>query len=800
MASDPFPLTDLQAAYFVAKSSGGIGSHNYQEFDVEHLDLDRLTRAWRRLVAHHPMLRMRVTPTGQQIIQDEVPAYVIADHRPADLDEHLVEVRAELSRRVYPADTWPLFDLRVTWCRDATAIVHLSMDSWVLDGPSAQILVAELAALHADPAAALDPQPFSFAEHVRRLRERRATAAGVRQLRYWRDRIATAAPGPLNGSACGAVERLHAELDSATWTRLREFAARHRVFPASVMLAGLAMTLAPSRPTRPFSLLLTHAHRQRFLPGPHRVLGPFTSTSICHVDATADRAAADLAADLDRQVCDNLDNQDVCVAGVLAESAGAAPTFPVVFTADLGNHGPADPLGWRQRVDHTSGRTDGVAVECRVSTTTDDGLAIDWDVALPEAHARTLFENFRATLLAMVHGESPGLTALQRVYLAERLRPDAGPWAEGTVYQELDILGGHQDRLRDNLARLAATSPALHRPWPGWPADAGTVDVGVEDLSLLGSAARAARIESIRRRMLAAGGRPGVRIKLSGMVAGRHRVHVATDMAVLDACSILLLYLGLFDPGPVRGDPAQGTPAPDADADHYWDHKVGSAPPGPALPRAISACPPGFPCARLSARPDCWPALVETARRYQVDADAILVAAFGSVLRTRVSDGPFTIVVAVTGGDRPAGSLGDFTRLCWVTEPAAVDDFGARVREVGRVMREDLRHGGAGLIAALSRLGTSTGPPRPPGLPPRVVLTSCLLDDPPAWPEGIELGVGYSLTPGVDLDICAHNIGGTLTLDCDYRLGIFPAGFVEELFADYQNLLANQSRTNSATA
>ena len=800
MIGESFPLTDLQAAYFVAKAAGGIGSTNYQEVTVEGLDLDRLTGAWRRLVAHHPMLRMRVTTAGEQVIQDEVPAYDIADHRPARLGEHLAEVRAELSRRAYPAGTWPLFDLRVTWCPDDLAIVHLSMDSWVLDGPSAEILMADLAALYLDPATVLEPQPCTFADHVRRLHERRATPAGARQLRFWRDRIASVAPGPRldapESGATPAVERLHAELDPATWSRLRAFAAHHRVFPASVVLAGLAMALAPAQAERRFSLLLTHAHRQRFLPGPHRILGPFTTASICQVDDPAGRAAADLVADLDRQICQNLDNQDVCVAGVLADSAGGAPAFPVVFTANLATR-PAGP-GWGGQVGYASSRTDGVAIECRVSAAGDGGLAIDWDVALPSTFAATLLANFETALRSLGHDESTGLTTLQRVYLAERLRPGAGPWAEGRVYQELDAVAVHPDRLRDTLAELTAASPALHRSWPGWSADTGGVDLAVEDLSLLGPDARAIRIEAIRRGMLAAAGRPGVRIRVSAMPGDRCRVHVATDMAVLDACSILLLYSWLFRAEPVRVGAAAAPAPPDADADGYWGRKVASAPPGPALPQADAPRPVDFPCARRSARLDCWPALVETARRYEADVDAVLVAVFASVLRTRVRGGPFTIVVAVTGGgDRPPGSLGDFTRLCWVTEPMEDTPFGNRVRSVRQTMRADLRHGGGGPITALSRLDGSAGGPRPAGLPPRVVLTSSLLDEPPALPDGVTLGAGFSLTPGVDLDVCAHNFGGLLTLDCDYRLGVFPDGFVEDVFADFQRVLAQQSHVGT---
>src|SRR5581483_10049881 len=71
----PFPLTDLQQAYWVGRQDhlemGNDGTHNYAEYDVVDLDVPRWEAAWRRLIARHDMLRCVVLPDGRQRILPE---------------------------------------------------------------------------------------------------------------------------------------------------------------------------------------------------------------------------------------------------------------------------------------------------------------------------------------------------------------------------------------------------------------------------------------------------------------------------------------------------------------------------------------------------------------------------------------------------------------------------------------------------------------------------------------------------------------------------------------------------------
>ena len=72
---EPFPLTDVQYAYWVGREDnqvlGGIGCHAYLEFDGNGVDPERLQEAWNRIQYHHPMLRASFSENGMQKIESK---------------------------------------------------------------------------------------------------------------------------------------------------------------------------------------------------------------------------------------------------------------------------------------------------------------------------------------------------------------------------------------------------------------------------------------------------------------------------------------------------------------------------------------------------------------------------------------------------------------------------------------------------------------------------------------------------------------------------------------------------------
>ena len=140
---EPFPLTDVQQAYWLGRSDafamGNVATHVYFEFDLHGIDVARLEWAWQQLIERHAMLRMVIRPDGQQQILPSVPPYRftqvnLSSQPAATVDATLAAIRNELSHQVLPTEQWPLFELRTTQLAGDQTRLHLSLDILLTDG------------------------------------------------------------------------------------------------------------------------------------------------------------------------------------------------------------------------------------------------------------------------------------------------------------------------------------------------------------------------------------------------------------------------------------------------------------------------------------------------------------------------------------------------------------------------------------------------------------------------------------------------------------------------------------------
>uniref|UniRef100_A0A8R1EF08 Condensation domain-containing protein n=1 Tax=Caenorhabditis japonica TaxID=281687 RepID=A0A8R1EF08_CAEJA len=72
---EPFPLTEVQMAYYLGRNDelglGGVSPHNYSEVEMK-VDLDRFERSLNKVIQRHGMLRA-VFKKGEQMILPQVP-------------------------------------------------------------------------------------------------------------------------------------------------------------------------------------------------------------------------------------------------------------------------------------------------------------------------------------------------------------------------------------------------------------------------------------------------------------------------------------------------------------------------------------------------------------------------------------------------------------------------------------------------------------------------------------------------------------------------------------------------------
>ncbi|MFD3698352.1 amino acid adenylation domain-containing protein [Streptomyces sp. NPDC058646] len=421
---EPFPLTDVQRAYWIGRSGavgGDVSCHLYVELDVADVDLDRLQDAWRALVRRHDALRLVVDADGTQRVLESVPDYVVDGEDLGALDsaaraDRLERLRDTMSHQVLPSDRWPLFDLRASRLGSGRVRLHLSIDTLIADGGSVRILLGELLAVYQGK---LTPGPLelTFRDYVVADQQRRQGEDFERDLAYWQERLETLPPAPrlplrtqpemLAQTRFGRREEY---LPADVWDRLKARAAKERITPSAVALTAYAQILGTWSADDRFTLNLTLFNRIGDHPDLPSLVGDFTALSLFEVDGGCRGAFGERARRLQKRLWEDLEHRlvsGVRVARELMQRRGAAEAaMPVVFTSELGAAEDGGGAALRElgaEVVHTITQTPQVWLDHQISE--DAGrLRLTWDAVealFPAGMLDDMFAAYTALLRAL---------------------------------------------------------------------------------------------------------------------------------------------------------------------------------------------------------------------------------------------------------------------------------------------------------------------------------------------------------------------------------------------------------------
>lgn len=352
----PFPLTDMQHAFWVGRSGvlqlGHVSNHGYYEIEGQDLDVDRLNATLQQLIQRHDMLRAVVWPTGQQQILPEVPPYEMARLDLRGQPESVVatqldQVRQTLSHQVLPADRWPLYDFRVTYLEGGRVRLHVSFDLLIFDAWSLFRLFEEWFQLYQQPEALLPPLEISFRDYVLAEQQLLDSPLYEQSREYWLQRIESLPPAPelplaKNPQAIQQHQcrRYSTQVPPEVWQALKHRAAQAGLTPSGLLLSAFAEIIARWSKSPQFTLNLALFNRLPLHPQVNNLLGDFTSVTLLAVDNAADQQFCDRALRLQTQLWRDLEHRHfsgVRVTREITRRQGGIPTaMPVVFTSTLG--------------------------------------------------------------------------------------------------------------------------------------------------------------------------------------------------------------------------------------------------------------------------------------------------------------------------------------------------------------------------------------------------------------------------------------------------------------------------------
>jgi amino acid adenylation domain-containing protein len=848
-----FPLTDLQAAYFVARhmpDADSCGCHNYLEFPVEDLSMDQLERAWARLVERHPMLRARIEASGQQRIPKDTPASFIAreDQRtltPEERQIRLAAIREEMSHRRYKTGESPLYEIRVSLLPANRARIHVSMDSWIVDGASATVLYREWRYLYEKPDAELAPVRGTFRDFVLSMKAWEASPGRRESVSYWENKLKDCPPAPrlpwktgpkkLAGRRC----RIECVFGSGELACLRQTASEASISIGVLLLGTHIEALKASGAGERFPLMLTVSNRE-FAPSCAATVGPFNSTAVFIAEQMAGKPFTErLRAHRAQLACD-LDN--AYVSGISA-LRGAAPGrraagLPVVFSSTLGQADEQErPPTWLDDVDYAISQTPGVDLHMQAYERR-DGLHIAWDYVeehLEAGAVAALFESVRVLIAGIsreglseptvllerasfekrrrlvaaadTHGELT-LSPLQEGLLAYRLMDADAPGA--TVYREFDITSFSAARLETALNEMLDAAAYLRSPISVarrtlTEFDRAFYRLRMEDLSPLTAARGRTRLRAIQSEMEAElrsnAHWPGFAVRASLLGDEVVRIHILLDQLVFDGHSVWLFYCDLFTRYREGGGPATTatiyrafaaarTQYRETDAyaldRFYWSQKFAPMVPGPKWMGEIASGPPTH--RRWSFEVANWRELCAIAETQDLKPLAVLITVYAEALRRWYGQERPPIVVASYGQAKLAEGLdleyGDFTSLSWISPDASASTVAASARKASETLLRDRIHEWGNPLEALRAANLRNGG--------RLAFPAALtdfLDVPTPELPGLTEAFVVASTPSVDIDQTVRLRDGQLVCAWQVRTDRIPEAIVEAMVDDYRRML-----------
>jgi epothilone synthetase B len=352
----PFPLNDIQQAYWVGRTGavelGNVSTHAYLEFDARDVDIDRMTRALRLVIARQDMLRAIVLPSGEQQILRDVPPYEIAvvdvSREPPEVAEAtLLRIRDEMSHQLLALDQWPLFDVRATRLKDRVR-THLSIDLMITDFGSLIVFINEWGHFYDRPDEPLPPLEISFRDFVLTERDIQRTELYKRSERYWLGRLQHLPPRPQLPLAVAPASIEHPRftrrgfvLDADRWQRLKERAREEGLTPSGLLLAAFAEVLGFWSESRRFTINLTQYNRLPLHRQVNQIIGNSISVVLLAIDNDGGGTFAQRARSVQQQLWQDLDHTLMSGVRVLQQLArkqvqGPNAIMPVVFTSILG--------------------------------------------------------------------------------------------------------------------------------------------------------------------------------------------------------------------------------------------------------------------------------------------------------------------------------------------------------------------------------------------------------------------------------------------------------------------------------
>lgn len=414
----PYPMTDLQQAYWVGEHGGYAQSAIpcfFHDCRFERIEPDVVQQALLHLQARHEVMTAQFLANGTQVVPPpgKNPCLLaVEDFRALSEDE--AQKRLETLCETYP-ETLPSLEqgppLAATLVRLADCDrLLIAFRLIAIDGPSLSMIFRDLLRYLFEPQSEAETSPLlSHRDYVLALKE----TSSPESVAYWDRTLPTLAPPPqlpLTGHSprWSSLRRLAGKLEGERWQKLKARAAEQGVTANAGMLALYAAMLRPFATRPDFTLNVLANYR----PFSHHEIGEMTgncsNTSL--IDCADGGSFAEQARRIQALMAERLAHASVSGVSLIRRLQLAnetdAPAAPFVFTSGISSGRPSLPAEHTSRFELLGShlRTPQVWMDHQVIEN-HEGLIYYWDYVeeifadgVPEA----IFERYRQTLDRLV--------------------------------------------------------------------------------------------------------------------------------------------------------------------------------------------------------------------------------------------------------------------------------------------------------------------------------------------------------------------------------------------------------------
>ncbi|PKF81665.1 peptide synthetase [Vibrio sp. vnigr-6D03] len=421
-------LTTIQAAYLVGRQSGqsmgGVAAHIYAEFDGKNINEERLALAVTRLYAEHPMLRMKITPEGQQTISPLSSIHKLVvdsiEHlNSEDTESFLLNKRATKTDQKLALENGQCIEISATLHSKGQCRLHIDVDMIAVDAQSFRILVEELAKFYTNEQSENDvPESIPFFEYLEgQAADKYLVSKRKEDKKWWQDRLASVADAPAFPYVSESIDRQHGHSQRFTHlftpderTSIEILAKAHHLTQTQLFLTLFSQAIGSSCNAPDFRLNVPTFHRGFYEGDVDAIIGDFSNLLIYSASLKAQESTLNHCRRTANQLNQLLSHEHysgVALMRDLSRHHGAVQASPVVFTSGLDFDG--DNL-FTDAVTTAFGKMNWV-ISQGAQVTLDaqiapayDGIFVNWDVRMdvfPEGFVQTLFDKFIAIVRSL---------------------------------------------------------------------------------------------------------------------------------------------------------------------------------------------------------------------------------------------------------------------------------------------------------------------------------------------------------------------------------------------------------------